>query len=39
LGNDFQAKSTLQSIIDEYDGKDEIAEEAKSKLASFLITK
>jgi TolA-binding protein len=39
LGNDFQAKSTLQSIIDEYEGTDDIVTEAKSKLESFLISK
>lgn len=32
LKDNFQAKSTLQSIIDNYDGKDDILPEAKEKL-------
>ncbi len=39
LGNDFQAKTTLQSIIDEYEGKDEIIPTAKKKLEEYAIPK
>ncbi|RYD81218.1 MAG: tetratricopeptide repeat protein [Sphingobacteriales bacterium] len=36
LGDDFQAKNTLQSIIDKYTGKDEIKTTAQDKLNIIL---
>ena len=33
-GNTFQAKQTLQSIIDNYEGKD-LVDEARAKLAAI----
>lgn len=34
-GNDFQAKQTLQSIMENYDGKDDILQTAADKLATL----
>ena len=36
LGNDYQAKATLQSIIDAYQGDETIVQEAKNKLADII---
>lgn len=36
LGNNFQAKSTLQSIIENYKGQDEVVPEARGKLIHLL---
>lgn len=39
LGNEFQARSTLQSILDEYEGNDDIRTTAQQKLESLSLPK